>query len=69
MQKSYYIYMTCNKHNNVLYIGVSNNIKERVLDHKIKLKSNSFTAKYNCDKLGNYPFKSPASKKQCHPVA
>ena len=34
-----------------LYIGVTDNIKERVIEHKLKIYSKSFTAKYNCDRL------------------
>ena len=51
MSKRYYVYMTQNKYNNVLYIGVSGNLGERVFDHKNKIDKKSFTAKYNCDKL------------------
>lgn len=40
-----------NKPNGVLYIGVTNNIDERVKKHKLKVYPKSFTARYNCDKL------------------
>ena len=40
-----------NKTNSVLYIGVTENIEERVKEHKLKKYPNSFTAKYNCNKL------------------
>ena len=40
-----------NKPNGVIYIGVTDNIEERVKEHKLKLYPNSFTAKYNCNKL------------------
>ena len=40
-----------NKPNGVLYIGVTDDIVERVKEHKMKLRPHSFTAKYNCDKL------------------
>lgn len=40
-----------NKPNGVIYIGVANDIQERVKEHKLKIYSKSFTAKYNCDKL------------------
>ncbi len=40
-----------NKPNGVLYIGVTDNIDERVKEHKLKIYQKSFTAKYNCDKL------------------
>lgn len=41
------------KPNGVIYIGVTDNIEERVKEHKLKVYPKSFTAKYNCDKL-NY---------------
>lgn len=40
-----------NKPDGVLYIGVTDNLDERVKEHKIKAFPKSFTAKYNCDKL------------------
>ena len=40
-----------NKYHGVIYVGVTDDIIERVKEHKIKIYPNSFTAKYNCDKL------------------
>jgi len=40
-----------NKPKGVLYIGVTDNIDERVKEHKIKMYPKSFTARYNCDML------------------
>jgi len=40
-----------NKYHGVLYIGVTDNLTERVKEHKLKIYPNSFTARYNCDKL------------------
>lgn len=40
-----------NKPNGVIYIGVTDNIEERVKEHKLKVYPKSFTSKYNCDKL------------------
>ncbi len=40
-------------HSKTLYIGVTNNIYRRVLEHKQK-KVDSFTAKYNITKLVYY---------------
>ncbi len=40
-----------NKPNGVIYIGITDNIEERLKEHKLKVYPDSFTAKYNCDKL------------------
>ena len=49
--KYWYVYIMNNKTNGVIYIGVTDNIEERVKEHKMKVYPKSFTAKYNCDKL------------------
>ena len=46
----YYVYMLTNKNNNVLYTGVTNDLKRRLYEHKNKLVD-GFTQKYNVDKL------------------
>jgi len=53
MKKQAYIYFMANQHNNVLYIGVTNNLSRRVAEHKAKVVK-GFTYKYNCDKLVYY---------------
>ena len=45
-----------NKMHTVLYIGVTSDIIGRIWQHKNKVYPNSFTAKYNCDKLVYYCF-------------
>jgi putative endonuclease len=40
-----------NKPQGVIYVGVTDNLLDRVKEHKLKIYPNSFTAKYNCDKL------------------
>ncbi|MEO8885230.1 MAG: GIY-YIG nuclease family protein [Mucilaginibacter sp.] len=50
------VYILTNKMHTVLYIGVTSNIIGRIWEHKNKLYPNSFTAKYNCDKLVYYYF-------------
>ena len=39
-----------NKYNTVLYVGLTNNIERRVIEHRTG-NSNAFTARYNCHKL------------------
>ena len=45
------VYIMTNKSNKVLYIGLTDNIDERVKEHKLKVYPKSFTARFNCDKL------------------
>lgn len=35
----------------VIYIGVTDNLDERVKEHKLKVYPKSFTARYNCENL------------------
>jgi putative endonuclease len=53
MKKQSYIYFLSNTYNNVLYIGVTNDIIRRIAEHKAKINK-GFTYKYNCDKLVYY---------------
>ncbi len=50
MQEKYFVYITTNKWNRVLYTGVTKNITRRITEHKYKL-SQGFTARYNAGKL------------------
>ena len=43
--------MVTNQHHTVLYIGVTSDLRNRIWEHKTKKYLNSFTTKYNCDKL------------------
>ncbi len=54
MSKGGYIYILTNENNTVLYTGVTNDLKRRVYEHKIKLNPKSFTARYNIHKLIYY---------------
>ena len=47
---TYYVYMLATWDNKVLYIGVTNDLKRRVFEHKNKL-IDGFTKKYNLKKL------------------
>ncbi|MDO5979726.1 GIY-YIG nuclease family protein [Flavivirga spongiicola] len=49
--KHWCVYIMANKPNGVIYIGVTDNIDERVKEHKNKIYPKSFTAKYNCENL------------------
>ena len=49
----YYVYMITNKNNNVLYTGVTNDLKRRIYEHKNKLVE-GFSSKYNLTKLVYY---------------
>ena len=51
--KCYYVYILTNKHDGVLYIGVTNNIVRRIWEHREKLVD-GFTKKYNLNKLVYY---------------
>jgi putative endonuclease len=50
---SYYVYILASKKNGTLYVGVTNNLVRRVIEHKEKLVK-GFTYKYNVDKLVYY---------------
>lgn len=46
---NYYVYILTNKIKSVLYIGFTNNLRDRVYQHNTPdLLSKSFTAKYKC---------------------
>jgi len=49
-----FIYILTNKNNTTLYVGVTALLKERIIQHKEKYDSKSFTARYNLNKLVYY---------------
>lgn len=51
---TYYVYILANSANAVLYIGVTNDIVNRCQQHRQKQHSDSFTARYNVNKLVYY---------------
>ena len=53
MSKPYYVYIMTNKHNRVLYTGITNDLRRRVYEHKEKFIA-GFTKKYNVSKLIYY---------------
>ncbi len=52
--KKGYVYIMFNKRNGTLYVGMTSFLKRRVYEHKTKLHSKSFTARYDVDKLGYF---------------
>lgn len=52
--RTYQVYILTNKNHTVLYTGVTSNLKTRVEQHKSKFHRNSFSARYNLDKLVYY---------------
>ncbi len=56
--QKHYVYVMTNKYKNVIYVGVTNNLKRRVIEHE-KGTHNGFSKKYNCQYLLYYEaFKS-----------
>jgi putative endonuclease len=56
-QHNYYIYILSNWNNNVIYIGVTNNLERRIYEHKEKM-IDGFAKKYNLSKLVYYEMTS-----------
>lgn len=50
IEKQGYVYILTNKHNKVLYTGVTSDLVKRVYEHKNDL-TEGFTKKYNVHKL------------------
>lgn len=49
----YFVYITASKRNTVLYTGMTNDLKKRIVQHKMKMVP-GFTKTYNVDKLVYY---------------
>lgn len=47
MKKTFYIYIMASGRNGTLYIGLTSNLPKRVWEHKNKVITDSFTARYN----------------------
>lgn len=56
MSKGGFIYIITNKNHTTLYIGVTSNLVARIYEHKNKFYKNSFSSKYNLEKLVYYDF-------------
>ena len=50
MDGSFFVYILASKRNGTLYVGVTNNLARRILEHKSKLVP-GFTRKYGVDLL------------------
>jgi putative endonuclease len=44
---NFYVYILTNKNKIVLYTGVTNSLKRRLIEHRNKVNAKSFTARYN----------------------
>ncbi len=54
MYRGGYTYIMTNAHHNVLYVGVTSDLRERVEKHRLGTYKDSFTDKYNVEKLLYY---------------
>ena len=54
MRPRAWIYILTNVNRTVLYVGVTNNIRTRILEHRSKQDIKSFTARYNVNILVYY---------------
>ena len=50
MDKDFYVYIAVNRHNNVMYVGVTNNLVRRMFEHRSGM-IDGFTKRYNINKL------------------
>lgn len=48
-----FVYILSNKYNTTLYLGVTNDLKRRIAEHKLHI-NNGFSDKYNVEKLVYY---------------
>lgn len=51
MHKPGYFYIITNTHHTVLYCGATDDLYRRVQEHKNKVYNNSFSSRYNINKL------------------
>ena len=49
-----YVYILTNKHHTTLYVGVTSDLFNRILKHRIKYYPKSFSARYNVNVLVYY---------------
>ncbi|MDX1921644.1 MAG: GIY-YIG nuclease family protein [Alphaproteobacteria bacterium] len=53
MPENYFVYILTNKPNGILYVGMTNNIARRIIEHKQNLYE-GFSKKYGLNKLVYY---------------
>ena len=53
MDRQYYVYIMTNKHNTVLYTGVTNDLRRRAYEHRTG-QGSGFTSRYRITKLVYY---------------
>ncbi|MDB5223815.1 MAG: putative endonuclease containing a domain [Chitinophagaceae bacterium] len=51
MKRGGCVYIITNQYNKVLYTGVTAELRARIWEHKTKFYPESFTAKFNCNKI------------------
>ena len=51
-----FLYIMSNERRNVIYIGVTRNLVRRVKEHKERVNTQSFSARYNCVDLVYYEY-------------
>ena len=56
MKNGGFVYIITNEYNTVLYTGVTSELRARIFEHKTKFYPESFTAKYNCNKIVWFEF-------------
>jgi len=56
MLHRYYVYILTNKNRTVFYVGVTNDLERRLLEHQqnVQDQTNSFTGRYRCIYLVYY---------------
>ncbi len=55
-----FIYIITNQYQTVVYTGVTSNLPQRIMEHKVKKYPNSFSARYSLNLLVYYEqFASP----------
>lgn len=53
MSRDYYVYILSNRNNSVFYVGVTNDLRRRVYEHRNHL-TDGFSQRYGVDKLVYY---------------